>query len=430
MARDFLNPIPGNGPGALWGGTDPLEANGSGSPPVISNLDGDFVTFTEGGARVLIDDLADATVTDADSADFNGGTLTVTLTSNGDASEDVLLFDQSGTVSLSGTTVLISGVAIGTITSNGTGGNDLAVAFNAAATPARVQALVRAIAYNNTDMVDPSLNTRQVMVSLTDGDGSDTALVLTAVIINGVNDAPAGANDTITAPPNVNYIFAATDFGFTDQDGNILLEVVFTGVTGGKLYVNSSGNGFSAADEITGFPATVAVGLINAGRVAFVPTTVGAGSAMVNFQVRDDGGTANGGQNTDPSANTLTFNVVAPSANPDLQLPDTLNYTENEPAALLAPNGVVTDSDSPNFNGGSLTVHFAANGTQNDWLAIRNQGTGAGQIGVNGSEITFGGTVIGTFTGGDNGTDLVVTFDADANSGGGASLGPQPHLFQ
>ena len=48
-------------------------------------------------------------------------------------------------------------------------------------------------------------------------------------------------------------------------------------------------------------------------------------------------------------------------------------------------------------------------------LAIRNQGTGAGQIGVSGSDVTFGGTIIGTFTGGTNGsTPLVVTFNSNA----------------
>src|SRR5687767_4082718 len=98
--------------------------------PVIGNLEGDAVIYTEGGARVLIDDLGDAIVTDEDSSDFNGGSLTVSIASNGNPGEDVLSFNQAaGAVTIPGTTVLVDGVAIGTITSNGTGGSDLAVAF-------------------------------------------------------------------------------------------------------------------------------------------------------------------------------------------------------------------------------------------------------------------------------------------------------------
>ena len=47
----------------------------------------------------------------------------------------------------------------------------------------------------------------------------------------------------------------------------------------------------------------------------------GTGYASFTFQVRDDGGTANGGVDTDASANTITFDVTpvndVPVANPD-----------------------------------------------------------------------------------------------------------------
>ena len=48
-------------------------------------------------------------------------------------------------------------------------------------------------------------------------------------------------------------------------------------------------------------------------------------------------------------------------------------------------------------------------------MAIRNQGIGAGQIGVSGSDVTFGGTVIGSFAGG-AGSTLTVTFNAAATA--------------
>ena len=57
-----------------------------------------------------------------------------------------------------------------------------------------------------------------------------------------------------------------------------------------------------------------------------------------------------------------------------------------------------------------------------DRLEIRNEGTGAGQIGVSGANVTFGGTTIGTFTGGTGTTPLVVTLNASATPAAAQAL--------
>ena len=80
------------------------------------------------------------------------------------------------------------------------------------------------------------------------------------------------------------------------------------------------------------------------------------------------------------------------------------NYTENALPIILHAGATVTDIDSPDFDGGTLTVDFASNGQPEDRLAIRNQGTGAGQIGVGGAIVTYEGVNIGTFTGGASGS--------------------------
>src|SRR5205823_3867521 len=49
-----------------------------------------------------------------------------------------------------------------------------------------------------------------------------------------------------------------------------------------------------------------------------------------------------------------------------------------------------------------------------DRLAIRNQGTGAGQIGASGTDVTYAGVVIGSFSGGLGTAPLVVTFNSFA----------------
>ena len=73
-----------------------------------------------------------------------------------------------------------------------------------------------------------------------------------------------------------------------------------------------------------------------------------------------------------------------------------LENTVNAAPQLLAASVIFTDPDN-NFDGGTLTV---AGLLAEDSVSIRNQGTGAGQIGFSGSNVSFGGTVIGTFAGG------------------------------
>ncbi|MDP2323302.1 MAG: DUF2341 domain-containing protein, partial [Gammaproteobacteria bacterium] len=78
-------------------------------------------------------------------------------------------------------------------------------------------------------------------------------------------------------------------------------------------------------------------------------------------------------------------------------------------------NALVADVDSTNLDTGTLTVSIPAGDARaEDVLGICNQGTGAGQIGVSGAEVTYQGVTIGTFTGGSSGSNLVITFNASA----------------
>ena len=106
-----------------------------------------------------------------------------------------------------------------------------------------------------------------------------------------------------------------------------------------------------------------------------------------------------------------------------------VSFQENalNAAPQLIDAGIgLLDGDSANFAGGRLDVSFLTTyGDPNqygvpglqaqDQLGIRHQGMAAGQIGVVGSTVYFGGTAIGTITGnGANGSSLVVSFNAEA----------------
>jgi len=60
---------------------------------------------------------------------------------------------------------------------------------------------------------------------------------------------------------------------------------------------------------------------------------------------------------------------------------------------------------------GTLTATVTVNANANDRLELRNEGTGANQVGLSGADVTFGGVVIGSFSGG-SGAPLIITFNA------------------
>jgi hypothetical protein len=103
------------------------------------------------------------------------------------------------------------------------------------------------------------------------------------------------------------YTFAASDFGFydtSDYPANNFLAVKITTLSGvGTLTLDSVA--VSAGQYIS-------VSDINSGKLKFTPTanTYGFDYDSFTFQVQDDGGTANGGIDLDPTARIMTINVM------------------------------------------------------------------------------------------------------------------------
>jgi len=87
-----------------------------------------------------------------------------------------------------------------------------------------------------------------------------------------------------------------------------------------------------------------------------------------------------------------------------------------DPEIEVVDDDEFNSSDMPNFDGGSLTVSISAEADPNDVLSIMSQGTSPGEISVTGSDVFYGGTLIGTVSGGSGGTNLVVSLNAPANA--------------
>jgi VCBS repeat-containing protein len=227
-------------------------------------------------------------------------------------------------------------------------------------------------------------------VSASDGDTSagDTL----TITVTGANDAPQAATVSLGSyhEDGLRTITPAELLaGASDVDGDPLdITDLVIASGGGTLYPNEDGTWFYRPAENASGPVTFTY-------------TVSDGDLEVS-------GTAN---LTILPSNDPPFLDLNPD--PDTNAA-TLDYTTGDGTVVIAPGSTVTDVDSPDFDGGYLTVHFAQGGTSGDTLAIRNQGTAAGQIGISGGNVTYGGVVIGTLTGGTAGTQLEIDFNANA----------------
>jgi hypothetical protein len=120
------------------------------------------------------------------------------------------------------------------------------------------------------------------------------------------------------------------------------------------------------------------------------------------------------------SSDTGLINITSTNDAPTLSgAAQSLNYTENGLATPIDSVIVVADPDNPaNFNGGYLQAQVTANGAAEDHISVLNQGTGAGQIGVSGNNVTYGGVTIGTIDGslnGANNTALRINLNGSAS---------------
>ncbi|UVL18711.1 Ig-like domain-containing protein [Pseudomonas sp. B21-044] len=258
--------------------------------PVIANLNGDSQTFTQGSGAVLLDSGSNATVTDSDSADFAGGNLTVAVSANGVASEDVLGIrhqgNGAGQIGVSGSTVSYGGVAIGTYT-GGTGGANLVLTFNGNATAAAVQAVVRNLTYDNSNAANSiGQATRTLSVTVNDGDGATSSAASVTVAIHEtvpptatitLSDTALKVGETAT----VTITFSEVVSGFSNADltvANGTLSAVASS-DGGKTWTAT----FTPTNSITN--ASNVITLNNAG-VTDLAGNAGAGiTSSANYSI-------------------------------------------------------------------------------------------------------------------------------------------------
>ncbi len=119
-------------------------------------------------------------------------------------------------------------------------------------------------------------------------DGSAKQVITVDVI--GTNDAPVAADNATPVDAGGNHTFTAAEFNFNDgAEGNQLDSVIITRLpTDGTLTLNG---------QAVSINTVVSAADIAAGKLVYTPSAAGQDTSF-GFQVRDNGGTANGGKDT------------------------------------------------------------------------------------------------------------------------------------
>ena len=366
--------------GAFEYGATPPVTNAA---PVVSNLDGDSVSFVEDGADVLLDSGTAAQVADSDSPDFDGGNVTVSIVTNRVAGEDVLGIQNQGSgagqIGVSGSNVSYAGTTIGSFT-GGTGTSDLVIGLNANATPGATTALVRALTYRDSNSVTPTTATRTVRVTVDDGDGGTSTAADVSVAVQAVDDAPvlvAGSGtstfvegDTVAGTP------VAVDSGLTVQDiDNSTLASAVVAIVGNF----QSGQDVLAFSNDGGTMGNIAPNY-NASTGVLTLTSSGASATLPQWQSALRSVTyANSSDDPDTSTRTVSFTVNDGSADSFPAQHDVgVTATNDAPSVSGLPASVAITEDTT----GSLDIAASSFADPDSASITVTLSVGSGSIGL------------------------------------------------
>jgi len=238
--------------------------------------------------------------------------------------------------------------------------------------------------------------------------------------VTPVNDAPAGTNATLTILEDTPRTLIAADFGFLDPlDGNAFNGVRVVSPPGaGSLGLN--GTAVAASQDISAAD-------IAAGRLVFTPAlnANGNGHASFTFQVRDNGGTASGGVDRDPTPKTLTFDVT-PVNDAPMGTSATLTILEDTPRALMAADFGFSDIDGNAFGGIVIaSLPLAGSLTFDGVAAVAAQLVSAADIAA--GKLVF--TPAANASGAGHASFGFQVRDDGGTAGGGINLDPTPNTL-
>src|SRR5262249_2184177 len=199
-------------------------------------------------------------------------------------------------------------------------------------------------------------------------DGTADSNVATVVInVTSVNDAPVGADNTVTTPEDTAYVFKVADFPFTDPNdspANALAAVKISTLPSAAAGTLTD-NGFAVTAG-----QSVSIADIIGSKLIFTPAANANGSPSFTFQVQDDGGIANGGVDLAQLPNTVTINVT-PVNHAPVAINDSYTTAENTTLTVSATSVLNNDID---VDGNPLSA-ILVSGTAHGALTLNADGS-------------------------------------------------------
>ena len=324
-----------------------IEISPVNDAPVINNIEGQPVLFTENEIPVAL--TSNIGLTDDD--DINIEFTTVSITGNFVAGEDLLNFtDQNGiTGNYNPTTGILS--------------------LSGSATLADYQTALQSVSYsNNSD--NPSVLPRTVSVSVNDGDDNSLPKTLNIEIVP-VNDPPTAINGIVTADEDTPYIFTGSDFGFSDPEEkhNFAAIIVNSKPTQGTLTLN---------DLPVSENQTISITDISNENLVYTPAVDQVATEIWNFSVIDNGGTDNGGNNTSTQA-TMTIDITPVNDAPAVTNSTLAAANEDGNPAGQTVNDLFaasfSDQDATDTLAGIAVTNNPQNTTEGQWQYAVADGT-------------------------------------------------------
>ena len=422
----------------------------------------DPVKLLNSGANASDIDLA--TTATLNNAIFGAGSITVGFTD----------------AYVAGDVLFVNGTLPSGVTTTGGTASALTINLGTTTTVAQVNSILEAISYKSTSdnpTVNDTDNSRSYNIVINDGNnrqggttpnaGGPTAL--SSNIINGnltitpTNDAPvvdsngvgAGINNAVTWTEGADVahtpVVTAPGATVSDVDNTNITQLVIVvgGVSNGNNEVFTIGgvdfplatvatnrvvgsflvsyngtNTFTIAPNGASFALAASFQTLIRG-ITYNNTTDNPtpGNRIINFTVTDtgyDNGALIGGE-LDSNTSTATIAVIPVNDKPRITELTPVTYRENAinaAAALIDGNITLTDADSADYNGGTLTVSGLVAGQ--DTVSLPGAAAAlTGNVQINGGNVEYynGGSwvIIGTPSGG-VGANFVVTFNANATT--------------
>lgn len=350
----------------------------------INNARLQDVDLDGNGAPILVadfDDLIDTLLDQIAGGDVSGNVLLGNNNAVGGGDDDGFGADGAGriqSISINGITYVWDGGAIIDPSSGpNIAGNSLSNITTAMG--GKLSFSFATGAWSYVAPVSVTANTNEVFTyTILDKDGDPSSANLTVTILD-VNQAPSGSDATLSVLEDGSKVFSGADFGFSDSDGDSLMSVKITAFSGaGSLSYNGGA-----------VPAEIAVG--NLGLLVFTPAANanGNGYANITFQVRDNGGVANGGTDLDPTSNQLTINVTPVNDAPAATITN-VSYSATEGSSLVLSGTGMSVGDIDGGTGLRTVTLAVSQGT----LSVSAGNSGVTNLSGSGtSQVTFRGTL-------------------------------------